>query len=196
MVEAVSWQWQIPLKSRKIRRAYLFGVNEFQIWYDDIIYWYILYNSSHFTDKNTSWDVVKFESRRMDIHIFAANKQIQKVGLFLGWTTPPGRQPVSLVNMSGSNHCFQRYTTVDILLIGHLNIQPTCAKTLAIVLRKKSGKMKRGAGTVQIPYKEGEVQISFQNSLALMQCEQDQPIPPIPLIERQQPTSLFAAWKS
>jgi hypothetical protein len=32
--------------------------------------------------------------------------------------------------------------------------------------------------------------------LALMQCEQDQPIPPIPLIERQQPTSLFAAWKS
>lgn len=129
----------------------------------------------------------------MDIHIFAANKQIQKVGLFLGWTTPPGRQPVSLVNMSGSNHCFQRYTTVDILLIGHLNIQPTCAKTLAIVLRKKSGEMKRGAGTVQIPYKEGEVQISFQNSLALMQCEQDQPIPPIPLIERQQPTSLFAA---
>ena len=74
--------------------------------------------------------------RRMDIHIIA-NKTLQR-----SWITPGRRQLfhwfVSLV------------PAIHQMLIGHLTIQPTRARTLASVLQKKSDKMRRRARRVQI----------------------------------------------
>ena len=107
----------------------------------------------------------------MDIHIIA-NKTLQR-----SWITPGRRQLfhwfVSLV------------PAIHQMLIGHLTIQPTRARTLASVLQKKSDKMRRRARRVQIqvPWtkcgKFKYIQITFQICLPLM--EYNKPDKPIPL---------------